>query len=865
MVKTTKTRKEIELEVKRLKNEIAVFKKRDSHFSDVEVQLQSTLDDLNIHQEELRSQNDELILTRERIETLLSKFSLLFMDSPVAYFVVDSWHKIIETNQAAGELLGINKSQLIDKPFVPYVPKEQRQMLDIHFKRVFTSQSARDECILLYKRSDPIHCLFESRLTHDPIKNQPLCLSVVFDITARKKAENQIVELAERNTRILDSVAEGILGIDDKRKIIFSNPSASGLLGWPIENLLGKDISKILRPQHANGDRISKDDDPVFETLQDGKSRSVLDGYLHRRKGSKFPASYTVSPTFNEKGVSGLVFTFRDDTERKEVELSLKKAKEEAESANRAKSAFLATMSHEIRTPMNAIIGMADFVEESTSAQDRSEAMGIIKESGHALLTLINDILDLAKIESGEVGLANEIYSTRDLIESVRSIMHYPATVQKQLGLEVHIAADVPVAVFGDHRRIRQILINLVGNAIKFTEEGQILISLNTDSFLENRPTLHFSVKDTGVGIPENRLNAIFKNFVQADRNTNQKYGGTGLGLAISKRLVEAMEGKIWVESAKGRGSKFFFAIPLVDADIESSQEYQQIEQDIELRTARNRATGLSTFSNGDNNPLISEKTTILLAEDDPINQLVMLKILKRLGLSPDLAQNGLEVLEMVAQKQYDLIFMDIQMPEMDGLQAVRELRDREKTDGHNHHTSVVALTAFALDGDERMCLTAGMDDYLCKPIGSKELLRVLCRWAGDEKKAATLCTNDTFPQETLINLTRLNTLREEVGDETFATIIEVSLLSIKERTTKLKKALAQGDCKSVESLAHKLKGTSLQLGLVLLEKLTNELERLSRGENLKEAKKTASDLEETVKLSCAEVEKFNLEKVEEV
>ena len=273
----------------------------------------------------------------------------------------------------------------------------------------------------------------------------------------------------------------------------------------------------------------------------------MLDGYLHRRKGARFPASYTVAPTFHAKGISGLVFTFRDDTQRKEIELSLKEAKEEAEAANRAKSAFLATMSHEIRTPMNAIIGMADYVEDSTSQEERAEAMSVIKESGQALLTLINDILDLAKIESGEVGLASEVFSTRDLIESVRSIMHYPANVQKGLQLETYIAQDVPVAVFGDYRRIRQILINLVGNAVKFTANGQINIVVEIDRFKDDEPYLRFSVKDSGIGIPEERLEAIFQNFVQADQATNHQYGGTGLGLAISKRLVEAMKGTIWV------------------------------------------------------------------------------------------------------------------------------------------------------------------------------------------------------------------------------------------------------------------------------------------------------------------------------
>ncbi|MBF0446150.1 MAG: response regulator [Magnetococcales bacterium] len=724
-------------------------------------------------------------------------------------------------------------------------------MLDAHFERVFRLESASDEIQVLYKRQEPVHCLLESSLTHDPVKNQPLCLTVAFDISKRKQAENQIAELAERNNRILDSAAEGIIGVDDQRRIIFSNPSAAGLLGWSPEELLGKDIRRVLRPQHSSGNSVEQKDDPVIETLQDGKSRSVLNGYLIRRKGTRFPASFTVSPTFNEKGVSGLVFTFRDDTERREIEASLKTAKYQAERANQAKSAFLATMSHEIRTPMNAIIGMADFVEETTSQDERSEAMSIIKESGQSLLTLINDILDLAKIESGEVELEHEVYSTRDLIESVRSIMHYPATVQKKLKLETYVNSDVPMAILGDFRRIRQILINLVGNAIKFTNSGQIVISVITNSTKGNKILLQFSVKDTGIGISEDRLEDIFKNFVQADRTTNQKYGGTGLGLAISQRLVQAMGGKIWVESATGKGSEFLFSIPTEIDDIENSEEYQQQEQSRIKMAARDKYQETTPKIAS----IIPKDSRILLAEDDPINQLVLLKIFNRMGLVPDLAQNGLQALEMASLERYDLIFMDVQMPEMDGLTAVKKLRAREKSDGHEHHTSVVALTAFALDGDEEMCIKAGMDDYLCKPINSTDLQRVLCRWIGDEAKAATLNKKGSFSTEILIDKNRFKTLYEEVGLETFDTIVHVSLLQIKELSNELQEVVDQGNFKSIESIAHKLKGSCLQIGALALCNIANDLERLARAELLEEIKLTASTLEETVNESCVGIE----------
>ncbi len=493
---------------------------------------------------------------------------------------------------------------------------------------------------------------------------------------------------------------------------------------------------------------------------------------------------------------------------------------------------------------MNAIIGMADFIEESTPAEERSEAMAIIKDSGQALLTLINDILDLAKIESGEAGLAMEEFSPRDLIESVRSIMHYPAEVQKKLRLVIFIAPDVPQAVLGDFRRIRQILINLVGNATKFTERGQIVISLKTEAMADGRSSLLFSVKDTGIGIPEERLDAIFENFVQVDRTISQQYGGTGLGLAISKRLVEAMEGKIWVESATGRGSEFLFVIPMATVVIDDPVEPVMID-------AGNR----DDFSVA-RGTAIPPDTRILLAEDDPINQLVFLKMFKRLGLSPDLAQNGLEVLEMASDTAYDLIFMDVQMPVMDGINAVKELRALERRGQQKHHTRVVALTAFALEDDDNICLKAGMDDYLSKPVNSHDLQRIILRWLGDEHKTAGLVDKEQRNASQLIDTNTLLSLHSEVGEEEFGAIVKIVVMRLFDLTDQIRESSAADDMAAMGRAAHSLKGSSLQIGAVKLADIANTLENQA---NARTAEKniTVSALEEVVENSRSAIEDF--------
>ena len=290
--------------------------------------------------------------------------------------------------------------------------------------------------------------------------------------------------------------------------------------------------------------------------------------------------------------------------------------------------------------------------------------------------------------------------------------------------------------------------------------------------------------------------------------------------------------------------------------DIENSDEFQLQEVSKKpVDFCRSRSV-LPADNDAKSGSPIPGETNILLAEDDPINQLVMLKIFKRMGIVPDLAQNGLEVLEMTSCKRYDLIFMDVQMPEMDGLTAVKELREREKSDGHKFHTSVVALTAFALDGDERMCLVAGMDDYLCKPVSSQDLRRVLCRWVGDEKKASSLRKARSPTIATLIDQIRLQVLCEEVGEETFSSIIQVAMIRIKERAVALQAALDQGDVDAIKQLAHKLKGTCLQLGAISLGNVANNLERLARAGALDDARIAASDLDKIVQQSIIAIGK---------
>ncbi len=397
----------------------------------------------------------------------------------------------------------------------------------------------------------------------------------------------------------------------------------------------------------------------------------------------------------------GRVITLRDVAIERQASEDLREARQAAEAAGIAKSRFLANMSHEIRTPMNGVVGATELLLDSGLNDEQMELVITAQESAHGLLSIINDILDFSKIDAGKLSLEQipfDVY--RLMAQTIRSMK--PAAVKKSLELKLSIASEAPRVIVGDPTRMRQVMVNLIGNAIKFTAEGGVSIAVSSLMAQPGETRLGIAVQDTGIGIAPDRIAALFQEFSQADSSVTRNFGGTGLGLAISQRLVEQMGGTIRVESTLGRGSKFSVEIPVRLADAWDVVESPHM-----------------TLAESEPSP----GCRVLLAEDNLVNQKIGQRILEKLGCHVDLAINGRDAIRSTESAQYDVILMDLQMPEVDGLQATREMRL------NGNHTPIVALTASVLDETRIACEQAGMDAFITKPIRVDEISSILKRF----------------------------------------------------------------------------------------------------------------------------------------
>ncbi|MCA9247152.1 MAG: PAS domain S-box protein [Planctomycetales bacterium] len=642
------------------------------------------------------------------------QFRALVEYAPEAMVVYDADEgQFVSFNSKALDLFGIPASELSDSG--PRRISSERQpdgrwSVEIFCDNAHRALEGASPCFEWHCRGtagDDVPC--EVRMIRLPEAGRRLVRVSIADISERRQAE----AAARLQAAIVESSDDAVIGKSLDGAIVLWNKGAEKIFGYRADEIVGENVS-ILLPKERIDEELA-----LLRKIQNGARIDHYETVRTRKDGTQIDVSLAVSPICAAEGkVVGASTIARDITERKRAEEELQRAKNAAEETARIKSDFLANMSHEIRTPMNGVIGMTELALDTHLTDEQREYLQTVKQSADSLLTIINDVLDFSKIEAGRMELDMTTFGLREWLADTLRPFQLRAR-EKGVKLIQRVERDVPDAVIGDVGRLRQVVVNLIGNALKFTEEGAITVAVDKYWFDHSDVVLHFAVADTGIGIPKEQQSRIFEAFTQADASTTRKYGGTGLGLSICAQLVKLMGGKIWINSKVGHGSTFHFTGWLsVPKDLPETQADVPIDV---IEPAELTSTPASSI---EVRPL-----NILLAEDNPVNQELARRLLVKRGHRVEVAAHGEQAIEAVAHRRYDLILMDIQMPLMDGIEATKAIRAQEKETGG--HIPIVAMTAHALKEDRDRCLQAGMDDYFAKPINPQRLYETVERLAG--------------------------------------------------------------------------------------------------------------------------------------
>ena len=646
------------------------------------------------------------------------------------------------------------------------------------------------------------------------------------DISIRKQAENQLI----LSDIALNIINQGVLISDCEQNIIWANKAFEDLTGYKPQEILGKNCCFL---QGGTSEIETKEE--IHEAL--AKKQPFFGELLNYRKdGTPFWNELAILPIFNKnQELTNFMSVSRDMSLVRQTEASLRQGQIDAQQANLAKSQFLAMMSHEIRTPLNAILGMQELLLNSSLNKQQSEYIEIATEAGVQLLQLVNDILDLTKVESGKLELEILLFDAAALVEDCTKIIAIKAQ-EKNLEIHTVILGNVNTWIKGDPLRFRQVLLNLLGNAIKFTESGNITVKLSPHSTLEDDCALLLEVIDTGIGIDAGVQSTLFKIFTQADPSDTRKYGGSGLGLAISKRLVELWGGHIGLDSTPNVGSRFWFSVgsatlaPAMQSTAALSQENTDLQRPSQFIA------------------------NVLLVEDSLINQAVLTAMLKSAGHQVDVADCGTKAIEAVSEKNYDIILMDVSMPDMSGMEATAIIR---QLGGAAASVPIIAITAHALTGYEAMCLAAGMNGYATKPISQQNLLALVAYWCFKSKNDVTEVLSNlaedslvltTDEQSINIDVTILDELTAILGQEQVKELLQIYQAELNTRCASIKQAIISQDLTILSREGHTIKSSSANFGFASLQALGKELELCGYNDDLAMALIVAKKI-----LPCAE------------
>jgi PAS domain S-box-containing protein len=649
---------------------------------------------------------------KEKLQESEARYRRIVETANEGIMMMDSQFRYAFVNQKLANMLGYQPDEMLGRPVTSFIFEEDLPDHLANMEKRTSGAGAQYE--RRHRRKDGSCCwtIVSATVLKDDAGQFAGSFAMLTDITKRKQAEDALKESELRFRTMVEMAPDAIFITDQTGAFIEVNEAACKQLRYTREKLLSRHVFDILPASLAAKASLR------LKTMVNADSS--YESCHMRSDGIKVPVELNIRKIMLN-GNPAMLGIARDITERKQTEIVLRGAKEAAEAATRAKSEFLANMSHEIRTPLNGIIGMIGLLMDMDLNAEQLGYAEIAHISSETLLSLINDILDLSKIEACKLEL--EILDF-DLLTALKDTTDLLAIDAHEKGLELVCLVEpkVPSFLRGDPGRLRQILVNLGGNAVKFTEKGEIMISVCLESENRKKATLCFSVSDTGIGIPAKRQDILFSPFSQVDGSTTRKYGGTGLGLAISKHLAELMGGKIGLESKEGKGSTFWFTA-VFEKQPDGLRSADEMSAKIGDEGAIERSAAKPSISEND-----MLKIRILLVEDNPINQKVAQAMLKKMGFRADVVANGKEAVNALKMIPYDLVLMDCQMPLMDGFEATRCIR-QQGSKALNPRIPIIAMTALAMQGDREMCIQAGMSDFIAKPVQQRELAEMLGKW----------------------------------------------------------------------------------------------------------------------------------------
>lgn len=749
------------------------------------------------------------ITARKQVEVALriseAKMRAILGAIPDMMFRIDAAGTFLDFHNGGKNKILLPPEEFIGKTMAAVLPPDVSELATFHLQHALATGNMQ---LFVYQlmMDEEFHD-FEARMV---VSADNEVLLVVRDITIRQQMEQALRTSEERYRTYVENAPDGVFVVNDRGQYLDANPAACAITGYTREELLQRSVADLFAPAHR------EEGGAKFRVLLEQGSFGGEVTLVHRN-GS--PLVIELAAVLLSEG--RYIGFAKDITDRKRAEVELLQAKEAAEAANEAKSRFLATMSHEIRTPLNGVVGLTDLLLDSELTADQRECLQGVALSADSLLAVINDILDFAKIEAGKLELSPVYFHPTSLLEETLGTFTLRAK-EKGLALTMSIAPEVPSLLIGDAGRLRQVLINLIGNALKFTEHGSVSVGVEVMTRTPEGIELHFAVTDSGIGIAPELQETIFDAFAQADNSTSRRYGGTGLGLAISMQLVGLLGGRIWVESVVNYGSAFHFTVWLQSAPMDGATAGAQ--------TRMHEADTMRSLN-------------ILLAEDNNVNQLVALRMLQKHGHQVQVVADGREAVEAWEQGAYELILMDVQMPVMNGYEATAAIRARELQRGE--HIPIIAMTAHAMKGDVDACLDAGMDGYVAKPIKAEylytEMQRIL---AGMSPHIANPPPDaDTPPATDAFDLTEALVIADGDAD-LLCEIIRLFLENAPAHLTQLHTELAAGNLGEVCSLAHMLKGEASHFAAKGVQQTASQLEQAARARDVQQCHESVRQLD---------------------